>query len=143
MNAPNTAATDLAASIYDAFNRKDFDACLADSTDDITIDLVPFGTVFEGKQGFLEFMQGFTTAFPDIRIAIARQTDAGATVVNECVWSGTHTGPLRGPEGEIPPTGKRVEGARFCEVWEIRDDRLAGIRNYQDVASWTRQLGLI
>jgi hypothetical protein len=64
-------------------------------------------------------------------------------VVNECRWRGTHTGPLQSPAGEIPPTGKTVEDAVFCEVWGIKDGQLATLRNYQDVSSWLRQLGLV
>ena len=34
------------------------------------------------------------------------------------------------------------EDSRFCEVWTVRDGKIARLHNYQDAASWLRQLGL-
>ncbi len=80
---------------------------------------------------------------PDLTVTITNQVVTDDQVVNECVWRGTHTGPLQSPAGEIPPTGKPVTGGRFCEVWEIQGGQIARLRNYQDVSTWLRQLGLV
>jgi predicted ester cyclase len=63
-------------------------------------------------------------------------------VVVEFVGRGTHDGPLKGPVGEIPPTGRRVE-IRFCEVHEIWDGKIVRFRTYFDPATMMRQLGLM
>ena len=34
---------------------------------------------------------------------------SGSTVVQELTWQGTHTGPLLGPGGTLPATGKRIQ----------------------------------
>jgi steroid delta-isomerase-like uncharacterized protein len=91
----------------------------------------------------MSFMKSFKDAFPDIHITVTNQVASDDQVVNECTWSGTHSGPLASPDGEIPPTGKQVSGAQFCEVWRITDGKIARLVNYQDVATWLRQLGLM
>lgn len=141
MSAQDNAA--LARKLYDAFNNQNLDACLALATEDIEVVLVPFGQTFNGKAGFREFMTGFAQAFPDLTITVTNQIATEDQVVSECNWRGTNTGPLMSPQGEIPATGKTVEGAAFCEVWGIKNGQVASLRNYQDVATWLRQLGLV
>lgn len=133
----------MAQQLYEAFNKQDFDSCLAMATDDVEVVLIPFDQTFHGHAGFKEFMGGFKNAFPDLKVTLTNQVTTDDQVVNECSWTGTHTGPLMSPAGEIPPTGKKVEGAQFCEVWGIKNDKLASLHNYQDVSSWLRQLGLV
>jgi predicted ester cyclase len=48
-------------------------------------------------------------AFPDARLEVARSIEEGSLAAVEGTMSGTHSGVLRTPEGEIPPTGRRVE----------------------------------
>jgi steroid delta-isomerase-like uncharacterized protein len=140
MSAQENAA--LARRIYEAFNKKDLDACLALATEDVRVVLTPFNQTFQGRAGFRDFMTGFARAFPDLTITITHQVATDGEVVNECTWRGTHTGPLATPSGDVPPTGKAVEGAIFCEVWGIRDGNLASHHNYHEVSSWLRPLGL-
>ena len=141
MSAQHNA--EIARTIYEAFNKHDFDACLALASEDVEVVLTPFGQTFRGHAGFKDFMAGFKRAFPDITITITNQITTDDYVVNECTWRGTHTGPLGAPTGDIPPTGKTVEGAVICEVWRIKDGKLVSLRNYQDVSTWLRQLGLV
>jgi steroid delta-isomerase-like uncharacterized protein len=133
--------TQLAKEIYDRFGRNDFQGVLELTTDDWEGNLVAFGQTFKGKEGFLQFMHGFKDAFPEMVINIDNQVIGDGQVVNEISTTSKHTGPLQTPMGVIPPTGKTV---RFtvCEVWGIRDGKLASLRNYQDAAALMRQLGL-
>jgi steroid delta-isomerase-like uncharacterized protein len=141
MAAQDNAA--LARRLYEAFNRGDLAAAAALATDDIAVDLVPFGLTTQGQEAFRDrFMGGFKRAFPDLTITVVNQVATDDQVVSECTWRGTHAGPLATPSGDIPPTNKAVEGGRFCEVWRIRDGRVASLTNYQDAATWLRQLGL-
>lgn len=140
MSTQSNAA--LARKLYAAFNEQDFDGCLALTTEDVEVVLIPFGMTFHGQAGFCEFLASFKQAFPDLTVKVENQVATEDQVVSECSWTGTHTGLLRSPAGEIPPTGKAVTGAVFCEVWEIRAGKVASLRNYQDVTTWLRQLGL-
>lgn len=132
----------LARRVFEAFNRNDFESALSEAAEDIRIESIAFGQTFQGKEGFRQFMQGFRTAFPDIAITIVNQVANDEQVVSEFTWRGTHRGPLSSPAGDIPPTNRTVEVTRVCEVWEVKNGKLAVLRNYQDAASWLRQLGL-
>jgi steroid delta-isomerase-like uncharacterized protein len=132
----------LARRIYELFSNDDFDGVLALTSDDVEVVFVPAGQTFRGHEGFIQFMQSFKTAFPDCKLTVTNQVSNEEYVVTEFIAVGTHTGPLLTPAGEIPPTGKRAEWP-VCEVWQMRDGKLASIHNYQDLATMLRQLGLI
>ncbi|HKP52983.1 MAG TPA: ester cyclase [Chloroflexia bacterium] len=132
----------LARRIYTLFSNDDFDGVLALAAEDVEIVFVPAGQTFRGHEGFMQFMQGFKSAFPDIRLTVTNQVATEDHVVTEFIASGTHTGPLLTPAGEIPATGKSAEWP-VCEVWETRNGKLISIHNYQDLATMLRQLGLI
>jgi steroid delta-isomerase-like uncharacterized protein len=134
---------DLAMEIFRRFNGGELNEAVALSTDDVEVQLLSMGQAFHGHDGFMQFMQGFKDAFPDIRVTIENQVADDDRVVSECSWTGTHNGPLHAPDGDIPATGNAVVGARFCEVWTIREGKLAKLVNYQDAGTWLRQLGLV
>lgn len=132
----------LAREIYAAFSNCDYGKVLSLVNDDIEAVFEPTGQVFKGKAGFEQFFMGFKTAMPDVELIITNQVVTADTVVSEFIARGTHTGPLMGPDGAIPPTGKVAEWP-VIEVWTVRDGKIATARNYQDTASMLRQLGLI
>lgn len=134
--------SNLATEIYNRFTNNDFDGVLALATDDWVGVAHHVGMTFNGKEGFLQFMQGFKATFPDCTIILKNQVITPDQVVNEFDWTGTHTGPLMTPSGAVPPTGKMVRSAA-CEVWGIRDGKLASIQNYQDGTTILAQLGLL
>lgn len=141
MSAQNNAA--LARNIYHLFNENRFDETLTLATEDVELVLTLFDQTFHGREGLRAFMQDFKRAFPDLRVTdIIHQVATDDAVVNEFRAKGTHMGPLMTPSGEVPLTGRTVEFT-VCEVWEIRDGKLASLRNYQDAASILRQLGVV
>ena len=87
-------------------------------------------------------MQGFKTAFPDCTVNLTKQIATENYVVSEFVARGTHKGPLVGPGGEIPATGRSIDYP-VCEVWEFKDGKLFRLRNYFDSATLLQQLGVI
>lgn len=133
---------DLAKAIYVAFSHNDFDGVLARTNEDVEVVSTATGQTFRGDQEFIQFMKGFKTAFPDLTLEVTNQAATDDQVVSEFVAKGNHTGPLMSPAGEIPPTGRYAEWP-VCEVWQVRDGKLAKITNYQDSATMLRQLGLI
>jgi steroid delta-isomerase-like uncharacterized protein len=134
---------DLARTVYRLFNEGDLEAAADYADPQLEIQLLAMGQTFSGRDGFMDFMSSFRTAFPDITIEVTRQVSDGDHVVSESTWNATHNGPLMSPDGEIPATGKSVTGARICEVWTIRDGKVSRLVNYQDPAFWLRQLGLV
>jgi steroid delta-isomerase-like uncharacterized protein len=140
MTASDNAA--LARHIYELFSLGKCDDVLEYATDDVELILYPFGQTFHGKDGFRQFMSGFTTAFPDIAITVTNQVADETQVATEFTATGTHDGMLATPGGDVPPTGRRVEFV-VCEVWTMRDGQVSSLRNYQDAAALMRQLGLV
>jgi steroid delta-isomerase-like uncharacterized protein len=137
-----TTIAETARQIHLLFCENRLEQVLDLATDDVVVDLVPAGQSFKGREGFMQFMHVFKSAFPDIQIQHTRVFASGDCVAVEARWSGTHTGPLVTPAGTVPGTGKRVESARICEIMQFRNGRLVQLTNYQDFGSWLRQLGL-
>lgn len=132
----------LAETIYGLFSNNQFDQVLTHTTEDVVAKFLPTGQIFEGREGFAQFMQSFKSAFPDIVLELTSQIAGEDHVVSEFIAKGNQTGPLMTPAGEVPATGRYAEWP-VCEVWRIRDGKLAELRNYQDIGTMLRQLGLL
>jgi steroid delta-isomerase-like uncharacterized protein len=132
----------LARKIYQLFSDDKYDDVLALVTEDVEVILYPFGQTFNGREGFDNFMKGFKSAFPDLKLQVTNQVASEDQVVSEFMGKGTHTGTLLTPAGEVPPTGRTVD-FNVCEVWRIKGGKLASLHNYQDSAALLRQLGLM
>ena len=64
-------------------------------------------------------------------------------VVEQARYVGTHTGPLRTPDGaEVPPTGKQFDFP-FVGIFRVQDGKIRYIRIYYDQLELLTQLGLI
>jgi len=127
---------------YELFNDQRFEEVLAAAAPDIVVEMLALGQIHRGHAGFREFMLGFKRAFPDLRIEIRSQTADAQRVSAEIVAVGTHSGPLETPHGALPATGRRVTFT-VCEVWDVRDGKIAAIRNYQDIGTVLRQIGAV
>jgi predicted ester cyclase len=103
---------------------------------------VASGDLYRGRSGFLEYVRGWNSALPDLRIQMLDIAALGGRAVAEYEISGSHTGTLVTPRGHIPPTGADVQ-IRFCDVLEFRDGRCVHLRSYFDSATLLRQMGLI
>jgi len=93
-----------------------------------------------------EQIRGFTAAwlqgFPDAKITSKRYITVGSTVVEEGVFTGTHTGAFPTPMGDIPATGKRVEGP-FVDIFDFEGDKVARDTLIFDRMLLMEQLGLM
>ena len=128
--------------IYDAFNQGDVDAAAAVVTDDFELVDLAAGQTMRGPAGFRQWLLGFRTFAPDARVEVTAWAVDGDRVATEHVGRGTHTGPMTGPSGEIPPTGRSFV-LPVAEFMELRGGKLSRLRAYYDGASLMRQLGLL
>lgn len=134
------AAQDLAATVremYEAWNQKDLDRCASYAHGSAQMKNVPFGA----SLGFREYIENWARAFPDGKIEITSMVAQGDDVVAEFTGSGTHTGSLKGPTGDLPATGRRVEVA-CVECYRFRGGKVAEGRVYFDAFSFYTQLGV-
>jgi predicted ester cyclase len=101
----------------------------------------PFGDRLT-VSAWLDVNRSFAVACPDGRHTITDVVDDGDRFAIEGTWTGTHTGPMAGPAGEILPTGRSVV-LPFCGVATRRDDRIAAVTVYLDQMTMLGQLGLL
>ena len=104
--------------------------------------VAPGGAQLRGRDEVLGFFHGFWEAFPDARNEVVRLIGEGSTCAGEGTFTGTHTGTMRTPTGELPPTGRRVQFG-WMAMYEFRGDALASEHLYFDQAELLGQLGLM
>lgn len=121
-----------------AFGAKDSDA--EPWTEDAEM-VNPAGR-FQGRDQVLGFFEVFWNALPDARLEITRSIEDGALAAAEGTLTGTQTGALQTPDGEIPPTGRPVE-LRWGAMYEVRGDEIASEHLYFDQVEFLTQLGVM
>ncbi|TMD59530.1 MAG: ester cyclase [Chloroflexi bacterium] len=126
----------------EAFNRHDPDAVAAGYATDCVVNDPAYPVPLVGRNAVREDAAKFFRAFPDLRIESLERFEKGDFGAEEFRMTGTNTGPLEEPAGEIAATGKRIDlkGAaviRFDAQGLVREER-----RYYDAASLIRQLGL-
>lgn len=83
-------------------------------------------------------MQGFVTAFPDLKIVNDKVIAKGDYVTVISTGTGTNTGPFMG----MAPTGKWTKiGA--IDVWLVRDGKLAEAWHVEQLLQLMMQLGVM
>lgn len=137
----NDSLLSAARASLDAYNAKDWDAVKASITEDCVYEETATHRRMEGVDAILEGWQGWGTAMPDSAATCESMYAFEGGAVMELTWRGTHSGPMQGPEGEIPATGKSFE-MRGCQVIEMEGDKAKSIRHYFDIATMMTQLGL-
>jgi predicted ester cyclase len=99
------------------------------------------GTVAKGRDEIRKFQQSWFQGFPDAKVRSERLIVAGSTVIEEGIFTGTHTGVFPTPMGEIPPTGRRVEGP-YVNIFDVEGEKVLRNRLTFDRLDLLEQLGL-
>ena len=133
-------SVDVARESIEAFNAGDWDRFRSLHTEDVVEDEHGTQRRIEGIDSLVESNRGWKQAFPDASGQITNAFESGDTATLEITWSGTHSGPLEMPDGELPATNKHIE-VRACQVFRVVGDRIAEDRNYFDMATMLQQLG--
>lgn len=124
-----------------AFNEKNLEEFVGNESPDIEF-VIPGGVTLHGRDQVREYVKLFWSAFADIKVEAIYQVIAGDTAVTEQNYSGTHTGTLRTPHGDIPATGKRVQG-RQVAVQRVKDGKVWSEHLYFDQMEFLGALGLL
>jgi steroid delta-isomerase-like uncharacterized protein len=121
------------------FNDGDFDSLRALYADDAYEEDVSTGERAVGADAIVEAARLFRRGLPDLRMSVDRVHGGGDLVTLETKFQGTHTAPVVWGNRELPPTNRTVAfGA--AEVFEIRDGKIIGVRNYFDVTGVFQQM---
>ena len=104
--------------------------------------LVSPNGAFSGRQAIGDHMMAWSNAFPDSAYTQEHVTVDGDTVVVESTFTGTQTGTLVDPSGEIPASDRRVE-ARSAHAVVVSGGRVTEVRMHFDVFGFLSQLSVV
>ncbi len=126
-----------------AINARDLDAFANFHSEDVTLYAPNSPEPLRGRDSIKHWYGGFVNGFPDMNVKADRLIAQGEWVCGVYTVSGTHTGPLPGPEGEeIPPTNKPVKMST-ATVYRIQGGRVTEVHEYFDQLGILAQLGLM
>ena len=126
------------------FATRDTEATLATMVDDAYVNHVPVLTGGAGKSALREFYsrEFIPTMPPDTKLTPISRTVGEDQLVDEMIFSFTHTQEMPWMLPGIAPTGRHVEVALVAIV-RFRGDKLAHEHIYWDQASVLKQIGLL
>jgi predicted ester cyclase len=131
-------ALEAAKRADDAFNAHDVEARLAANTDDSEL-VMPGGVQLRGREQ-ADVLRAFWQALPDATVTWKTHLESGSMIAGEGVLSGTHTGPFRIPQGEIPPSGREV-ALPYAFIRRVEGGKLGSEHLYFDQLEFLQQLG--
>jgi steroid delta-isomerase-like uncharacterized protein len=132
----------LARENIEAFSAGDWDRWRATVPPDAVYEEPATGRRVQGRDQLQELARGWKRAFPDVRGTVTTAVAAGDTVTLEITWEGTHTGPLEGPGGPIPASGKRTV-TKAAQVITCEGGALKETRHYFDLLGLLQQIGAL
>jgi ketosteroid isomerase-like protein len=135
------AAGEIMARFYKDFGTGDIDSALSACAEDLEIVDPGMGRV-RGRDHFREYLETFKRAMPDARATIEETVESGESVAVEGRFTGAHTGPLATDDGDVEPTGARVD-LRFADVSRVREGQIVAYHTYYDQLGLLTQLGLM
>jgi steroid delta-isomerase-like uncharacterized protein len=109
---------------------------------DPDVDFSSPGGSFKGSGDARPFLQSYVDGFPDARFELSNVFSSGDRAMVEGTYSGTNTGAMQSPAGEMPATGKTVN-LPFAAAMRVQGDRITQHHAYWDQMTFLGQLGLI
>jgi steroid delta-isomerase-like uncharacterized protein len=133
-------AAELGERWFQAIDAGDVDGAVSLLSDDVEF-VTPAGSM-KGPEEVRPFVRGYVVAFPDGKFDMTAVFGSGNAVAMEGTYSGTNSGPLASPSGEVPATGKYAS-IPFVTVLETDGERITAHRVYWDQVGFMGQLGLM
>ena len=126
------------------FSTKDLEATLATMAEGAYVNHIPVMTGGAGKAGLREFYgrQFIPCMPPDTTLTLVARTVGEEQLVDELIFSFTHTQEMPWMLPGIAPTQRRVE-VPLVAVVGFREGKVACERVYWDQASVLKQIGLL
>ncbi len=126
-----------------AWNARDAERAAAIFPDDVVWIDAGSPQPMHGKDALRQYLQGWFTAFPDIKITVTNRVATEDHVASELTFTGTNTGDLQlAPGVSIPATGKKVNG-RGTYFVRFQGGKPVEVHSYPDLAGMMMQLGLM
>jgi steroid delta-isomerase-like uncharacterized protein len=124
-----------------AFNSHDEAAIRALTADDCVFE-GPGGVHLEGADAVTSYAMGWLNAFSDAKLEVHTVLVDGDLVAHTGSFKGTHDGILSGPDGDVPATGRTIDG-RCSQIVRFADGKAVEEHLYYDQMDVITQLGLM
>lgn len=125
-----------------AFNQHD-SATLESLTAPNAVCTAPGDMSFTGPAQIREFIASWFTAFPDCTTTAKNVYYVGDdTSIEEGVFTGTQDGVFHTPQGDIPPTHRKVQG-NYVNIVSVSGGKMVSQRLIFDRLQLLEQLGLV
>jgi ketosteroid isomerase-like protein len=125
----------------DTFNAHDIDKFAEVLADDVVFK-APGGIRGAGKAVCAAFFGSWFAAFSDARVEVKVVHFLDDVAVEEGTFTGTHNGVLRGPVGDIAPTG-RTMAVDYIHVLRFRNGKHVSFNLMFDRLLMLEQLGVV
>lgn len=127
--------TEIIQKATDAFNSHDSKKVAEYYTDNAVVYDPVYPEPLRGLEAIEKDAMETFRAIPDLHITTRTILEKDNTVAVEYTLSGTNTGPFASPEGDIPPTGKKVK-ADIAIFSRFNDqDKIVEEHRYYNVAN--------
>lgn len=129
--------------VLETFENPRYEFQVPDSGSDSASDSEEY-QIFDGRDQVMTYFRSSRTAFPDLGNEIIHVVVGdGDVAMTEFYLVGTHLGPLKLPQGEMPPSGKRIK-VRMVATFEFKpgSDKIVSERPYTDPRAILYQLGI-
>lgn len=130
----------LARENVEAYSTGDWQRLRAALASDVIYDEVGTQRRLQGVEQMVEAYQTWKNAIPDGKGTVTTAFASGNSVLIEVTWSGTQTGPLMGPSGIVPPSGKTIN-VRGAQVIIVEAGKIRELHQHFDLLTLLQQIG--
>ncbi len=134
--------TEVAREVVEAFNASDWERTRALMTPDYLYNEVGTQRSIQGPDEVIAALEEWKEAMPDATGTVTNALVSGNTVTLQITWEGTQTGPLEGPMGTIPASGKR-QVTPSAWILTFEGERIKESHHYFDMLALLSQIGAI
>jgi predicted ester cyclase len=127
--------------LYHLAEIQDIDGFVNAFTDDGTFTDNSINVTYRGR-GIGDTVVNYAKAFPDMHRELYDFYSVDNIVCVQLALQGTHKGPLKMPGGDIPATGKKMDGP-CCDVFELVDGKVRRFDCYPSGTVILTQLGVL
>jgi predicted ester cyclase len=106
------------------------------------VEFVMPGQSLRGIQEVKAMCEAWWAAFPDLRHEIVTAIEDGESFACELSMTGTQTGTMRTPNGDIPATGRKIRMPSSDHI-KIKEGRIVVWHAYPDMMGMLGQLGVL
>lgn len=94
----------------------------------------------QGSDAVIQTLQGWKKSMSDSKGSVTSAFVSDNMVALEIAWEGTHDGPLVGPSGTVPPSGRKQKTPAAMIV-KFQGDKVKEIHHYFDMMTLLQQIG--